>query len=156
MNLRRRLVLLVSLALAWAGCSGDETHYVCLTDCDHSAIFNLTTPISGRQFSISIGEMDGNVVHLDCQPGDGSVSCIPVSSRLVATFDAAGALTSLKLATPPNGTLAVQIVVDGAPAAAGSFPYQPPVTGGTDVADPCGGGPTVPRCVGSETFTIGN
>ena len=154
MNLRRRLGLLVSLALAWTGCSGDETHYVCLTDCDHSAIFNLTTPISGRQFSISIGEMDGNVVQLDCQPGDGSVSCIPVSSPLVATFDAAGALTSLKLATPPNGTLAVQIVVDGAPAAAGSFPYQPPVTG-TDVVDPCGG-PTIPRCVGSETFTIGN
>ena len=152
MDLRHRLMLLVSFAFVWTGCSaGDETHVVCLADCDHSAIFNLTTPISGAQFSISIGEMDGNVVHVDCQPGDGSVSCIPVSSRLVATFDATGALTSIKLSTPPNGTLAVQIVVDGAPAAAGSFPYQPPVTG-MDLG-PCGAGPT---CIGSETFTIGN
>jgi hypothetical protein len=147
MNLRNLLAAVI--AIAWTGCSvGDETHSVCLTDCDHSAIFLLATPIAGRQFSIAVGQMDGSVERIDCQPGDGSVACIPVASRLAATFDATGALQSLKLAYPPNGTLAVQISVDGAPAAAGSFPYQPPVM----ESGPCG----VTSCVGSQTFTIGN
>jgi hypothetical protein len=145
MNLCRALVLLV---LAWTGCSGaNETRIVCLTDCSHSALFNLARPISGRQLSIAVGQVDGSVLRIDCQPGDGSVSCIPVSA-LTASFDATGALTSIKVASPLNGTLAVQIMADGEPVAAGTFQYEPPVM----ESGSCGG----PACIGSQTFTIGN
>jgi hypothetical protein len=143
-----RCRLLVLLVLAVTGCaSGDETRIICLTDCDHSAIFNLAKPASGRQLSITVGQVDGSVLRIDCQTGDGSVSCVPVSS-LTATFDATGALTSIKVAYPPNGTLAVQIVADGEPVAAGTVQYEPPMTGG----GACGPA----ACVGSQTFTIGS
>jgi hypothetical protein len=154
MRLRRFLGLIV---LAWAGCSSEEDgppppRTQCLSsipaDCGNSAIFTLATPLAGRAFAIAVGEMDGNVERLDCQPGDGSVACIPVPARLVPTFDATGALQSLTLHYPPTGSVDVQIVVDGTPAAAGSFRYSPMVT----VSGPCG----TTICIGSQTFTIGN
>ena len=147
MKLRRFFGL---IALAWAGCSteGDGPRTQCLADCGNSAIFTLATPLVGRAFAIAVGEMDGSVERLDCQPGDGSVACVPVPARLVPTFDATGALQSLTLHYPPAGSVSVQIVVDGTPTAAGSFRYEPMETGG----EPCG----TTICVGSQTFTIAN
>jgi len=150
MKLRRFLGLIV---LAWAGCSTEEDgppgpRTQCLADCGNSAIFTLATPLAGSAFAIAVGEMDGNVERLDCQPGDGSVACIPVPNRLVPSFDATGALQSLTLHYPPPGSVSVQIVVDGTPAAAGSFRYQPTVT----ESGPCG----TTICIGSQTFTVAN
>ncbi len=148
MKRRRFLGLIV---LAWAGCSITEDGRPppqCLVDCGNSAIFTLATPLAGRTFAIAVGDMGGSVERLDCQPGDGSVACIPVPTRLVPTFDATGALQSLTLHYPPSGSVDVQIVVDGAPAAAGSFLYSPSVT----ESGPCG----TTICIGSQTFVIGN
>jgi hypothetical protein len=152
MNLRariRRLGLLGLCALAWGGCSGDETIVTCLSSCDVTVA--LATPLSGREFAISVGFPDGSVQQIDCQPGDGSVACIPLRSRVEATFAADGALHALKIAYPDAGPYAVQIDVDGAPAAAGTFSHQTPPSYG----DPCRGGSAAVSCV-PETFTIGN
>ena len=147
----RRLLALIPLV--WAACSssGDETHEQCLSSCEHTVTFTLATPISGRDIAITVGEPDGTVVSVDCQPGAGSVACVPVVSPLKLTFDTAGALQSIKISYPASGTYAVQIVVDGAPAAAGSFQFLPTVI--SYDPSPCPVGTT---CLSSETFTIGN
>ena len=145
MNLRRILAPIALVPLALAGCSGQETHVQCLLACDDSLTITLSTPLAGRDIAITVGEPDGNVLQLDCQPGDGSVACIPVPMRLVPGFDANGALQSLRLDHSAAGTIDVQITVDGAPAAAASFPYAPSSATG----DPCGGG-SCPRPQASE------
>jgi hypothetical protein len=136
------------LPLVLAGCSGQETRVQCLLACDDSITFALSTPLAGRDIAITVGEPDGNVLRLDCQPGDGSVACIPVPMRLIPGFDAGGALQSLRLDHSTAGTINVQIAVDGAPAAAASVPYAP----SSVTADPCGGG----SCARPQTFMIGN
>ena len=147
MNLRRLLApALIPMALA--GCTGQETHVRCLLACDDSITMTLSTPLTGRDSAITVGEPDGNVLQLDCQPGDGAVACIPVPMRMVPGFDGSGALQSLRLDHSSAGTINVQIVVDGAPAAAASFPYAP----SSAIGDPCGGG----SCPRPQTFTIGN
>jgi hypothetical protein len=134
MNLRRLLVV-IALALVGAGCFDDKgTIWQCLVACDATVTFTLARPLAGRQITIAVGEHTGNVERLDCQPGDASVACLPVPSRLVPTFDASGALTSLTLSGAAQGELDVQITVDGAPAAAGSFNYDAV----TSVAPSCG------------------
>src|SRR5690242_8528525 len=64
---RRRFALFALLALAIAGCSGQETHVQCLLACDDSITFALSTPLAGRDIAITVGEPDGNVLQLDCQ-----------------------------------------------------------------------------------------
>jgi len=147
----RSLLVLVPLALT--ACSGEDTrtHEQCLVSCENSVTFTLAKPLSGREIEITVGEPDGSVQHVDCQPGDGSIACIPVVSPVKLTFDAAGALQSLKITSAPAGTFAVQIVVDGEPAAAGSFQFQPTVI--SSAPSPCPGGS---YCLSSETFTIAN
>ena len=101
---------------------------------------------------IVVGYPDGSADSLDCQPGDASVACIPIASRVVPSFAANGALESLHVVSPDSGTYAVQIAVDGAPAAAGSFDYAPTYT---QLMPPGERTPAV-YCASSETFTIGN
>lgn len=145
------LPCLVSLAAVGSfGCSGDGIRTQCFVDCNSSVTFALGTPLVGRDLAISVGFPDGSVERLDCQPGDGSVACIPVSTRVEPSFTAAGALQSVRVGYPPTGTYAVQIAVDGTPAAAGSFSYQPPSD--TPITGPCPGA----RCAGSQTFAVGN
>jgi hypothetical protein len=140
--------------LAFGACSSnDETHVQCLIDCTKRVTFMLATPISGAALTIAVGESDGTVETLDCQPGDGSVACIPVPARLVPTFDASGALVSLELANPASGTLNVQIAVGGAPTAAASFQYNP-VSTPPPSSDTCPG--ALDSCWAPQTFTIGN
>ena len=85
---------------------------------------------------------------IDCQPGDGSIACIPVISRVQPKFAANGALESLAVDSPPLGTYAVQIAVDGAPAAAGSFNYLSTSTVTLGVLPPF-----MVSCGGTQTFT---
>jgi hypothetical protein len=141
--MKPRLVLGLIL-LASVACSGDkEPNTGCLSINRDYATFALATPLSGRDFMISVGEEGGVLDSLDCQPANGSVSCTPEAARLSPTFDANGALQSVTLHSPIEGTLNVQIVVDGAPAASGSFQYHR-----TTSIGPCG--PTVDPV----TFTI--
>jgi len=151
-------LLLCLVALGWVGCSDDGgiTHGDCLISCSPSTVtFVLATPLSWRQLEIAVGFPDGSVDRLDCQPGDGSIACIPVPVRVQPKFAANGALESLTVGSPGGGTYAVQIAVDGAPAAAGSFNYVPVYTPNpTPVVNTCHWVP--PPCQGSETFTIGN
>jgi hypothetical protein len=142
------------LVLAVGACSSkDDTHVECLVDCSKRVTFMLSTPISGRELVISVGESDGTVDTLDCQPGDGSVACIPVPDRLVPSFDANGALVSLVLGDPASGTLSVQISADGAPTTAASFSYNPVSIPGPN-ANTCAG--ALSSCWAPQTFTIGN
>ena len=147
MNLRRVVAPILLVPLTLAGCSGQETHVQCLLACDGSVSFALAKPVSGRDIAITVGEPGGTVLQLDCQPGDGSVACIAVTGQLAATFDATGALQAFTLESSPGGSISVQIVVDGAPAAAASFAYAP---SGASV-DPCGG-----SCPRPQTFMIAN
>ena len=116
-----------------------------------SATFTLATPLSGRELAIAVGFPDGSEERINCQPGDGSVACIPVTSRVQPKFAANGALESLAVDSPPLGTYAVQIAVDGTPAAAGSFDY---VATRTVTVGACPG--TTVSCAGMQTFTIAN
>jgi|SRR6476469_5038821 len=144
-----RFVLFL-LPFASLGCSseGNSIHEQCLTTCDASLTFALATPVSGATIEISVGLPDGSVEQIDCQRGSGSFACIPVQSRVEVNFDANGALASLHLSSPDTGNYAVQIAVDGAPAAAGAFSYQPPP--GTPYTGPCPG----ILCPGAQTFTL--
>src|SRR5262245_6849170 len=148
----RSLLVLVPLSLTACSEGNDtRTDPMCLVSCENSVTFTLAKPLSGREIAITVGQPDGSVQQVDCQPGDGSVACIPVVSPLKLTFDAAGALPSLAITYPPPGTSAVQIVVDGEPAAAGSFQFQPTVISWDP--SPCPVGST---CYSSETFTVAN
>ena len=157
------LVAICLVALGWVGCSDDGgiTHGDCLISCRPSTVtFMLATPLSWRQLEIAVGFPDGSVDRLDCQPGDGSIACIPVPVRVQPKFAATGALESLTVGSPVGsprtGTYAVQIAVDGAPAAAGSFNYAPVYT--PNPGPPLSSCPytPAPTCQGSETFTIAN
>ena len=141
------------VAVGWVGCTdGDETHWMCLGGCGPSrATFTLATRLSGRELAIAVGFPDGSEERINCQPGDGSIACIPVTSRVQPKFAANGALESLAVDSPPFGTYAVQIAVDGAPAAAGSFDYQ---STSTVTVGACPG--TTVSCGGMQAFTIGN
>jgi len=146
------LVAICLLGPGWVGCTDDddETKWVCLSGCGpSSATFTLATPLSGRELVIAVGFPDGSVESINCQPGDGSVACIPVTSRVEPKFAANGALESLAVDSPPLGTYAVQIAVDGAPAAAGSFSYQSTRTVTVGVCPPY-----TLSCGGMQTFTI--
>jgi len=121
---------------------------MCLSTCYSDVSFALATPLSGREIVISVGFPDGSVERIDCQPGDGSVACIPVTSRVKLSFAVDGSLQSLNVRYAPAGSYAVQIEADGAPAAAGAFSFAGPVYG-----DPCGG---YSACSGTQTFTIAN
>ena len=149
-----RLIAICLVGLGWAGCTadGDETHEVCLGGCGpSSATFTLATPLVGRELALTVGFPDGSVESINCQPGDGSVACIPVTWRVQPKFAATGALESLAVDAPPLGTYAVQIAVDGAPAAAGSFSYQSTRTATVGVCPPY-----TLSCGGMQTFTIRN
>jgi hypothetical protein len=123
----------------------------CLPDCESTITFTLQTPLEGDQFAIDIGYPDGSVASLDCQPGVGSVACLPITSRIMTTFSAAGALESIQIAdSPAAGAYAVQIRVGGEPAAAGTFNYAPTFT-----TLGSGGECQEPRyCASSAMFTI--
>ena len=144
-------LLVVLAALGWVGCGdGDEIRTQCLATCNSSVTFALETPLSWRELAISIGLPDGSIEHLDCQLGDTSAGCVPVRARIEPSFDASGALQSLRIGHPDTGTYAVQITADGAPAAAGSFSYQTPSD--APYTGPCPG----IRCSGAQTFTLGD
>jgi hypothetical protein len=155
MNLRPLFALLV---LASTACSrSDDTIWSCIGACDSKLTFTLATPLSGTEIAIIVGEPDGTVDQIDCQRGAASVACVPVSARVVPTFDANGALLSLEVSPPTAGTYAVQIAVDGTSAAAGSFWYEvPPLP--AHCGDPCSGNssPGCNACPPSRTFTIAN
>lgn len=152
------LVAACLVGLGWAGCTdGDETHWVCLSSCSpNNVTFMLATPLSWRRLEIAVGFPDGSVDRLDCQPGDGSMACIPVPQRVRPTFAANGALESLTVGSARGGSYSVQIAVDGAPAAAGSFTYAPVYT--PNPGPPLSTCPytPAPECPSSQTFTIGN
>jgi hypothetical protein len=143
-------VVLVLIPFASLGCSseGNTTHEQCLTACDSSLTFALATPLAGDRIEIAVGLPDGSVEQIDCQRGSASFACIPVQSRVEVNFDANGALASLHLSSPWTGDYAVQVAVDGVPAAAGAFSYQPPP--GAPYTGPCPGIP----CAGAQTFTL--
>jgi hypothetical protein len=152
------LVAVSLTALGWGGCSDrDETTWVCLSSCGPTTVtFELSTPISWRQIEIAVGLPDGSVERLDCQPGDGSIACIPVPGRVRPSFAADGALESLTVGPAGGGTYAVQIAVDGTPAAAGAFEYVPVYT--PNPGPPLSTCPytPAPACASSQTFTIAN
>lgn len=151
MRLRAPLrFVLFLMPVAALGCSseGNTTHEQCLTVCDDSLTFALATPLTGDTIGIAVGLPDGNVEQIDCQRGSGSFACIPVQSRVEVNFDGNGALASLHLSFASTGNYAVQIAVDGAPAAAGAFSYQPPP--GAPYVGPCPG----IICAGPQTFTL--
>lgn len=79
------LVAVCLVGLGWVGCSDDGviTHGDCLSSCaPNNVTFMLATPLSWRQIEIAVGFPDGSVDRLDCQPGDGSIACIPVPQRV--------------------------------------------------------------------------